>query len=135
MACLAVRSANQADPAPQIDDAIEVKQISKTNNTETRRPLGVCLHRSSTGHGTIADWGCSKSCSRATTCLSSRACPGEGGTASTTYGHYEMGYQGKREIQAHGKTGVGSVCFIVGKRSKRALDLAVPEDEAVQRLI
>jgi hypothetical protein len=35
---------NQADRV-QIDDAVEVKQISKTNDTETRRELGVCLAR------------------------------------------------------------------------------------------
>lgn len=29
----------------QIDDAIEVKQISKTNPTETRRNLGVSIPR------------------------------------------------------------------------------------------
>lgn len=32
-----------ADLVLQIDDAVEVKQVSKTNDTETRRPLGVCF--------------------------------------------------------------------------------------------
>ncbi|KAK4226776.1 small nuclear ribonucleoprotein E [Podospora fimiseda] len=27
-----------------IDDAVEVKQITKNNDKEERRPLGVCLH-------------------------------------------------------------------------------------------
>jgi small nuclear ribonucleoprotein E len=46
---------NQADRV-QIDDAVEVKQISKTNDTETRRELGVCLHGRRCDRETKTDW-------------------------------------------------------------------------------
>lgn len=40
--CPASETARLTAPI-QIDDAVEVKQVTKTNETETRRPLGVCL--------------------------------------------------------------------------------------------
>ena len=30
-----------------IDEAVEVKQVTKTNDTESRRPLGTCYGRAS----------------------------------------------------------------------------------------
>ena len=108
--------------------------MSKTNATETRRPLGVCFHRSSTRRGTIADWGVANPAQgRQRVSHPERVRVRDPRHEIDDDQTTKWDNQGQRG-QAHGNTGVGSVCFIVG-RSKRALDLAVPEDEAIQRLI